>query len=105
MKSPLEQLRSVLPRPAGPFRVLERVEAVAACARARSANRALLAQYEELVGFELVEVHPVLLGGDPEAIENKRAVDAQTHRGLVVFWAKHTPSALRVRAGARRAQP
>ena len=93
MKSPLEQLRSVLPRPSGPFRVLEEVEAVAAFARARSANRALLAQYEELVGFELVEVHPVLLGGDPEAIENKRAVDAQTHGGLAAFWAKHAPSA------------
>ena len=52
-----------------------------------------LAQYEELVGFELVEVHPVLLGGDPEAIENKRAVDAQTHGGLAVFWAKHAPNA------------
>ena len=93
MKSPIEQLRSGLPRPSGPFRVLEGVEAVTAFARARSANRALLAQYEELVGFELVEVHPVLLGGDPEAIENKRAVDDETQRELVAFWAKHAPSA------------
>jgi len=93
MKSPLEQLRSVLPRPSGPFRALEGVEAEAAFARARSANRALLARYEELVGFELVEVHPALLGGDPEAIENKRAVDRQTHRELVEFWDKHAPSA------------
>jgi hypothetical protein len=93
MKSPLEQLRSVLPRPSGPLRVREGVDAVAAFARARSANRALLAQYQELVGFELVEVHPVLLGGDPEAIENKRAVDDRTQRELVVFWAKHAPSA------------
>jgi hypothetical protein len=93
MKSPLEQLRSVLPRPSGPFRVVEGVEAEAAFKRARLANRALLARYEELIGFELVEVHPVLLGGDPEAIENKRAVDDQTQRELVVFWAKHAPSA------------
>jgi hypothetical protein len=93
MKSPLEHLRSVLPRPSGPFRVLEGVEAEAAFARARSANRALLAQYEELVGFEIVEVDPVLLGGDPEAIENKRAIDGQTHRELVAFWEKHAPSA------------
>ena len=83
MESPLEQLRSGLPRPAGPFRMLEGVEAQAAFARARSANRALLARYEELVGFELVEVHPVLLGGDPDAIENKRALDGETHRELV----------------------
>ena len=93
MKSPLEQLRSALPRPSGPFRVLEGVEAEAAFARARLANRALLARYEELIGFELVEVHPVLLGGDPETIENKRAVDGQTHRELVAFWAKHAPNA------------
>ena len=92
MKSPLKQLRSGLPRPSGPFRVLEGVEARTAVTRARSANRALLARYEELVGFELIEVHPVLLGGDPEAIENKRAVDGQTHRELVAFWAKHAPS-------------
>ena len=93
MKSPLEQLRSVLPRPSGPFRVLEGVEAEAAFARARLADRALLARYEELIGFELVEVHPVLLGGDPETIENKRAVDGQTHQELVAFWAQHAPSA------------
>jgi hypothetical protein len=93
MKSTVEQLRSELPRPSGPFRVLEGGEAEAAAARARSANRALLAQNEELVGFELVEVHPALLGGEPEAIENKRAVDGETHRELVVFWAKHAPSA------------
>ena len=93
MKSPLKQLRSGLPRPSGPFRVLEGVEARTAFTRARSANRALLARYEELVGFELIEVHPVLLGGDPEAIENKRAVDDHTHRELVGFWAKHAPSA------------
>src|ERR671915_1815342 len=93
MKSPLEQLRSVLPRPSGPFRVVEGVEAEAAFARARLANRALLARYEELIGSELVEVHPVLLGGDPETIENKRAVDGQTHRELVAFWAKYAPSA------------
>src|SRR5918996_4052921 len=93
MESPLEQLRSVLPRPSGPFRVLEGVEAGAAFTRARLANRALLARYEELIGFELVEVHPVLLGGDPETIENKRAVDGQTHRELVAFWARCAPSA------------
>jgi hypothetical protein len=93
MKSPIEQLRSGLPRPSGPFRVLEGVEAEAAFARARSANRTLLAQHQELIGFELVEVHPVLLGGEPETIENKRAVDGQTHRELVAFWATHAPSA------------
>ena len=93
MKSPLEQLRSVLPRPSGPFRVVEGVEAEAAFTRARLANRALLARYEELIGSELVEVHPVLLGGDPETIENKRAVDGQTHRELVAFWAQWAPSA------------
>ena len=93
MESPVEQLRSALGRPSGPFRVLEGVEADAAFARARSANRALLARYEELIGFELVEVHPVLLGGDPETIENKRAVDDETHRELVAFWAQHAPSA------------
>jgi hypothetical protein len=93
MTSPLEQLRSVLPRPSGPFRVLEGVEAEAAFARARLANRALLARYEELIGFELVEVHPVLLGGDPETIENKRAVDGETHRELVAFWARRAPIA------------
>src|SRR5919109_611813 len=93
MESPVEQLRSALPRPSVPFRVLEGAEAGAAFARARSANRALLARYEELTGFERFEVHPVLLGGDPEALENKRAVDGQTHRELVAFWAKHAPSA------------
>ena len=93
MSSQIEQLRSGLPRPSGPFRVLEGAEAEAAFARARSANRVLLARHEELIGFELVEVCPVLLGGDPEAIENKRAVDGQTHRELVAFWSKHAPSA------------
>ena len=73
--------------------MLEGVEAEAAFARARLANRALLARYEELIGFELVEVHPVLLGGDPDTIENKRAVDGQAHRELVAFWARHAPSA------------
>jgi hypothetical protein len=93
MRSQLEQLRAVLPRPSGPFRALEGAEAEAAFTRARSANRALLARYEELIGLELVEVHPVLLGGDPETIENKRAVDGDTHRKLVTFWAKRAPGA------------
>jgi hypothetical protein len=79
MRSQLEQLRAMLPRPSGPFRVLAGAEANAAFARARLANRALLGRYEELIGLELVEVHPVLLGGDPETIENKRAVDGETH--------------------------
>jgi len=73
--------------------MLEGVEAQAAFAGARSANRTLHTRHEELVGFELVEVHPVLLGGDPETIENKRALDGQTHRELVAFWAKHAPNA------------
>jgi hypothetical protein len=93
MRSQLEQLRSVLPRPSGPFRVLEGAEAEAAFTRARLANRALLVRNEELIGFELVEVHPALLGGDPETIANKRAVDGETHRELVAFWAKRAPSA------------
>jgi hypothetical protein len=93
MRSQLEQLRAVLPRPSGPFRVLAGAEARAAFTRARLANRALLARYEELIGFELLEVHPVLLGGDPETIENKRAVDGETHRELVTFWTRRAPSA------------
>jgi hypothetical protein len=93
MRSQLEQLRSVLPRPSGPFRALEGAEAEAAFTRARSANRVLMARYEELIGFEIVEVHPALLGGEPETIENKRAVDRVTHRELITFWAKRAPSA------------
>ena len=47
-----------------------------------------MCRHEELAGFEIVEVKPVLLGGDASAIENKRAIDRETHRELVRFWAK-----------------
>ena len=82
----VDRLLRELPRPQGPFRRLEGDAARAAFERGRAANRALHAAHRELDGYEIAEVHPVLLGGDPVAPENKRAVNWETYDALARFW-------------------
>ena len=91
MTDVIARLRAPLPRPDGPFRLLAPPEAAEAFEAARGANRALRARHDELSGFEIVEVHPALLGGDPTALDNKRAVDWGTYDELIAFWHREAP--------------
>ena len=73
------------------MRRLEDAEARPAFDEARHRNRALHRAHRELDGYEIVEVQPVLLGGDPVAVENKRAVNWETYDALARFWLKLAP--------------
>ena len=88
----VDRLLRELPRPQGPFRRLEGEEARIAFERGRAVNRALHAAHRELDGFEIAEVHPALLAGDPVDLENKRAVSWETYDAIARFWLDKGPS-------------
>lgn len=78
-----------MPRPPGPFRLLDATELDGPLSASIALNRSLHVRYEELHGYEIVEAHPVALGGDPTELSNKRAVNWDTHAQLVRFWNRH----------------
>lgn len=77
---------SSIPRPAGPFRLLEGAEYSAARAEANAANRALHAADESLGGWQLHEIQPVKFGGDPVGLGNKMPLPAGAHSEVTNWW-------------------
>jgi RHS repeat-associated protein len=76
-----------VPRPQGPFRLLEGAEYENARASANAMNRAMRDQLG-LRGrkFEIHEIHPVKFGGDPVSLTNKILLPEQIHRQQVTPW-------------------
>ena len=76
-----------LPKPTGPFRVLEGDEYSAARAAANKANRALReGNPNAYVGKQIHETHPVKFGGSPADPKNKIALSPQEHFGATTWW-------------------
>jgi len=76
-----------VPRPKGPFRVLEGTEYAAARTAANNANRALRAKDPaKYAGKQIHEIHPVKFGGSPTDPANKIALSPAEHYKLNAFW-------------------
>src|SRR5579862_6116736 len=76
-----------LPRPDGPFRLLEGAEYNEARAAANSANRALRrANPGQYAGQEIHEIQPVKFAGSPTAPANKIALPPLQHREVTAWW-------------------
>ena len=77
-----------IPRPAGPFRILQGEEYDAARAAANRANASLHAADASLAGKHLHEIQPVKFGGSPTDPGNKIALDPKEHWMVTVWWNK-----------------
>jgi hypothetical protein len=77
---------SSIPKPTGPFQLLEGAEYDAARSAANSANRALHAADESLGGWQLHEIQPVKFGGDPINLTNKMPLPAGAHSEVTNWW-------------------
>jgi RHS repeat-associated protein len=75
-----------LPKPAGPFRVLQGDEYQEARVAADKANRALHTGDPSLAGKQIHEIHPVKFGGDPVDRANKIALTRQEHARVTTWW-------------------
>lgn len=77
-----------VPKPTGPFRVLEGAEYQKALEAKTKANKALHAGDETLKGLDLHEIHPVKFGGSPTDITNKIALTRDQHIPVTTWWAR-----------------
>lgn len=76
-----------VPRPEGPFRLLEGAEYDAARKAANKANRAIRkANPASLAGKEIHEIQPVKFGGSPTDAANKIPLPRDFHRREVTPW-------------------
>ena len=76
-----------VPKPAGPFRLLEGAEYDAARSAANKANNQIRVQ-QGLRGqpVDIHEIQPIKFGGSPTNMENKVILDRATHRQQVTPW-------------------
>ena len=74
-----------VPKPSGPYRILEEAEYDAARNAANNANRALR-NAQDLAGHELHEIHPVKFGGDPIDPANKLPMTRGDHSAVTTWW-------------------
>ncbi|WP_431612368.1 DUF6443 domain-containing protein [Chryseobacterium sp. 'Rf worker isolate 10'] len=78
---------SAIPKPTGPFRILEGAEYEAARKAANKANQAMRkADPEAYKGLEIHEIHPVKYGGSATDPMNKIAIPRDYHRKIVTPW-------------------
>lgn len=76
-----------IPRPQGPFRVLDGVEYAAARRAANRVNQELRkAEPSKYAGHEIHEIQPVKFGGSPTDSANKIPVPTEIHRTQVTPW-------------------
>jgi hypothetical protein len=75
-----------LPRPTGPFRLLEGAEYDAARAAANQANRAIHQADSSLAGLQIHEIQPVKFGGSPTSPLNKIPLRPQQHAQATIWW-------------------
>ena len=77
-----------LPRPTGPFQVLEGEEYTAARTVANNANRAMHRADPSLVGKEIHEIQPVKFGGSATDPVNKIPLTPTEHRAATSWWSR-----------------
>lgn len=75
-----------IPKPSGPFNLLEGDAYKDARAAADSANRALHAADPSLKGLDIHEVQPVKFGGNPTDVANKIAIPREMHSPVSNWW-------------------
>jgi RHS repeat-associated protein len=75
-----------LPKPEGPFRLLEGQEYAAARGAANQANRALHAADSTLNGLQIHEIQPVKFGGSPTDPLNKVPLTPADHASATTWW-------------------
>jgi len=79
---------SNLPRPAGPFRLVENPEYDAARKAANKVNADLHKANPALQGKVVHEIHPVKFGGSPTELANKTILTQKDHAPATVWWNK-----------------
>ncbi len=77
-----------LPKPNGPFRLLEGTEYTNARNAANKANRDLHLQNPDWDGLQIHEIHPVKFNGSPTDLSNKVPLDPAVHRPYTTFWTR-----------------
>ncbi len=75
-----------LPKPEGPFRLVEGGEYDAARDAANQANRAIHEADPTLAGKQIHEIQPVKFGGSPTSPGNKVALTPQQHAPATTWW-------------------
>jgi len=75
-----------LPKPAGPFRLLEGEEYATARAAANAANREMHAADASLDGMQIHEIQPVKFGGSPTDPANKIPLSPADHAPATSWW-------------------
>jgi hypothetical protein len=75
-----------VPRPMGPFRLLQGGEYNAARTAANSANRALRGADPSLVGKQIHEIQPIKFGGSPTDLANKTPLTGSDHSVVTNWW-------------------
>lgn len=75
-----------IPRPIGPFRILEGQEYIDARKLANSTNELLKRQGVFPRGTDIHEIHPVKFGGSPTDLSNKVALPRNIHSQYTTWW-------------------
>ena len=77
-----------VPKPKGPFRILEGEEYNNARNLANKTNANIHKNHPELKGKQLHEIHPVKFAGSPIDIKNKVALSPKEHAKYTTYWNK-----------------
>jgi hypothetical protein len=76
-----------MPKPSGPFVLLQGKEYTSARAAANGVNKSLhSAEKLKYAGKQIHEIHPVKFGGDPTGLANKIALPIGEHQALTAWW-------------------
>lgn len=81
-----EEYPEGLPKPEGPFRLLEGDEYIASRNAANQANRAMHAADPSLDGLQIHEIQPVKFGGSPTDPLNKISLTQAEHTPATTWW-------------------
>jgi hypothetical protein len=76
----------MVPKPEGPFRIIDGVEYQTSRAAANKANALLHQSDDTLRGLHLHEIQPVKFNGSPTDIDNKMALTPSDHARYTVWW-------------------
>ncbi|MBS1910958.1 MAG: hypothetical protein JST22_03135 [Bacteroidetes bacterium] len=75
-----------VPKPEGPFRLIEGEEYATARKAANAANRKIHRDNPSMKGLEIHEIHPVKFGGDPVGPSNKMPLTRAEHTVVTNWW-------------------
>ena len=78
-----------VPKPEGPFKLLEGDEYQQARSAANKANQAIRKADPSIQGLQIHEIQPVKFNGSPTDIENKMLLDPALHSFVTTWWNKY----------------